>query len=180
MPTTPGPLARFRKISPRHRVPTGHRRGRLRRRRANGFSALHAFVADALVGTHGVSPDRILLLPNAVDADRFGSNHARARPDAPCEGNSIQKPNEFGSFLGRDGSGRAFRPCWAPSPGRPIRDSALWVVGRDNPAPWQKMAVDLGVDERVRFSWTARRSRSRLWRGGWNGSPDSLRRLCEM
>ena len=71
-----GRLARA--LSPRHRVLLSieERVFRDPRQRVQCASRL---VADRLTRRHGVAPERILLLPNAVDADRFGSPEALTR-----------------------------------------------------------------------------------------------------
>ncbi len=108
------------------------------------------FVANALTAKHGVAPERILLLPNAVDSARFGTDEALAA----------------GRRLRYEIDEKAERIWLFPASGwkrkglstlleafAQIRDPGLrlWIAGRDEPAPWRKLARNLGIADRLRF-----------------------------
>jgi UDP-glucose:(heptosyl)LPS alpha-1,3-glucosyltransferase len=139
----------LRALSPRHRVLLSIEEAVFRDSRQR-IQCASRFVANSLIHQHGVSPERILLLPNAVDAARFGSPTTR----------------ETGRRLRRELDRKAERIWLFPASGwrrkglrvllesiAKIRDDGLrlWIAGRDDPAPWQKIAANLGIGQRVRF-----------------------------
>jgi UDP-glucose:(heptosyl)LPS alpha-1,3-glucosyltransferase len=90
---------------------------------------------------YGVPDERLVVIRNPVDTDRF-SPRRRAGLDAPGPvwlfvGTGFPRK-------GLDTALRALAAARAP-------DAALWVVGRDASAPWQALADRLGVGDRVRF-----------------------------
>jgi UDP-glucose:(heptosyl)LPS alpha-1,3-glucosyltransferase len=107
-------------------------------------------VADALVEDCGVAPERIFLLPNAVDADLFNSTKAAL--------NGTQLRKELGggaeqiwllpgSGWHRKGLDTLLRAASAlDDPGL-----HLWVAGRDRIGPWRARATSLGLGNRIQF-----------------------------
>lgn len=154
----------LRRYSPRHRTLLALERGVF----ADGTQRIQCasrLVADALIRDCDVDPDRILLLPNAVDAERFGDPHAReaglrmrrafdlaeeAHAGARAGGHEAAAERIWllaGSGWRRKGLGPALEAIAAlADPGM-----RLWVAGRDDPAPWRTRAERLGLGRRVRF-----------------------------
>lgn len=138
-----------RRCSPRHRTLLGLERGVFRdpRQRIQCASRL---VADALIEVEGVPRERILLLPNAVDASRFSDPEAiraGARLRADLDERAEQVWLLPGSGWRRKGLATALEAIAA----RRDPGLRLWVAGRDDPAPWRARAAALGIGERVRF-----------------------------
>jgi UDP-glucose:(heptosyl)LPS alpha-1,3-glucosyltransferase len=151
-----GPLARrLRWLSPRHQVLLAieHRVFADPRQRIQSASQL---VADALVDRHGVAPERIFLLPNGVDAERFAPEQRRAAAIALRE-RETHHPEQSGAagpvwlFPGsgwrRKGLDRIFAALATPGASR----HRAWVAGRDDPGAWRRLARRLGIADRVRF-----------------------------
>ena len=149
---THGPLGRAaRTLSPRHRLLLLHERSVFADpdQRIQCSSRL---VADVLVESEGVARERILLLPNGVDFERFGAEAHRAagrRLRAALEPDPRSGPVWLfaGSGWRRKGLGELLRAL-ARARGAPHR---VWVAGRDAPEPWRRLASRLGVADRVRF-----------------------------
>ncbi len=139
---------RARLLSPRYRVRFAIERDVFEgsRQRIQCSSRL---VADVLERDHGVSPDRIFLLPNGVDAERFDpgllADEARGlrRAHAPHASQVWLLP---GSGWHRKGLDTALRALARGDAG-----ACLWVAGRDDPTRWIERARDLGIADRVDF-----------------------------
>lgn len=107
-------------------------------------------VADRLVAQHGVAAERILLLPNAVDADRFErARHART---AQALRQRIDPSAQHVWLLAGSGWHRKGLALALAALAR-TRDArlSLWVAGRDDPGAWRRRAQAAGLGERVRF-----------------------------
>ncbi|MCP4907302.1 MAG: glycosyltransferase family 4 protein [bacterium] len=139
----------LRGFSPRHRVLLNLDR-RIFRDPYQRIQCASRMVADDLVETRGVTRDRILLLPNAVDADRFshpGALRDGARLRAELDEQAEQVWLLAGSGWRRKGLATALEAmATLDEPG--LR---LWVAGRDRPAPWRSKIGALGLGDRVRF-----------------------------
>ncbi len=140
-----------RQLSPRHRVLLGIER-RVFADPQQRIQCSSRLVADALVATEGVAHDRILLLPNGVDAARFGAPHnreegerLRAREDSPSAGAPLWL------FPGSGWRRKGLDRVLAALAHEKARQHRVWIVGRDNPQPWKRRAAELGVADRVRF-----------------------------
>jgi len=141
--------ALLRRFSPRHRVllsVEAHVFGDPTQR----IQCASRLVADELVANQGVSPERILLLPNAVDASRYGTPTVleagrllRAELDEAAEQIWL-----FPASGWRRKGLRTLLEAMAR-----IRDPGLrlWIAGRDDPRPWLKISRRLGLSDRVRF-----------------------------
>ena len=139
----------LRALSPRHRVLLSLEAA-IFRDPMQRIQCASRFVADALISQHGVSPDRIFLLPNAVDTARYGTPHARqagqrlrAKLDEKAERLWLF-PASGWQRKGLDVLLRAVARMKDPG-------FRLWIAGRDDPEPWKKMIAQLGIDELVRF-----------------------------
>jgi UDP-glucose:(heptosyl)LPS alpha-1,3-glucosyltransferase len=138
-----------RRLSPRHRTLLAIERAVFKdpHQRIQCSSRL---VADALVEDCGVAPERIFLLPNAVDADLFSS------PKAALDGTQLREElgGEAeqvwllpGSGWHRKGLDTLLRAASA------LGDPGLhvWVAGRDRIGPWRERATSLGLGSRIQF-----------------------------
>lgn len=141
--------ALLRQFSPRHRVLLSIE-ARVFSDPTQRIQCASRLVADALVADHDVSPERILLLPNAVDAERYGSPAAleagrRLRVELDPEAERIW-------LFPASGWRRKGLPVVFEALSR-IRDPGLrlWIAGRDDSRPWRKTASGLGIADRVRF-----------------------------
>lgn len=139
----------IRQISPRHRTLLSLEQG-VFRDPSQRIQSASRLVADALVETQGVARERILLLPNAVDAQRFSApdavrDGARLRTDLGGQAEQIWLLP--GSGWRRKGLATALEAM------AELRDPALrlWIAGRDDPRPWQSKVNALGLGDRVRF-----------------------------
>ncbi len=107
-------------------------------------------VADRLVQHHGVPRERILLLPNAVDTERFDAVRHRAAGRAlraaldPEASRIWLLPASGWRRKGLDLALEALARLADPQ-------ARLWVAGRDAPGPWRQRAARAGVGDRVRF-----------------------------
>lgn len=99
---------------------------------------------------HGVSGDRVVHIPNGIDVDRFHPRRREARrrilnelgiqPEAPV---ILFAGHEFGR-KGLELAVRALARLQTPA--------HLLVVGGDKPGRFQRIAIDLGVGDRVHFA----------------------------
>jgi UDP-glucose:(heptosyl)LPS alpha-1,3-glucosyltransferase len=90
---------------------------------------------------YGLPEERLSLIPNPVDLERFHPQH-RAALDAAGPVFLF-----VGAGFPRKGLDIAIRALAAAGAGH----AELWVAGRDEPAPWRALALRLGVGDRVRF-----------------------------
>lgn len=147
---TVSPLGRaFRRLLPRHR-------SLLELERAvfadpgQRIQCASRLVADRLCAHHGVDRERILLLPNAVDANRFEASRQRVaaralRREVDAEAETIWLfPASGWHRKGLDLCLEALARGTDPG-------LHLWIAGRDTPGPWQRRARRAGIAERVRF-----------------------------
>jgi UDP-glucose:(heptosyl)LPS alpha-1,3-glucosyltransferase len=139
----------LRRFSPRHRVLLSIE-ARVFGDPTQRIQCASRLVADALVAEHGVSPERILLLPNAVDADRYGAPAAfeagrrlRARLD--------EKAERIWLFPASGWHRKGLPVLFEDLAKRHDPGLRLWIAGRDDEGPWRKKAAKLGILDRVRF-----------------------------
>ncbi|HIF93584.1 MAG TPA: glycosyltransferase [Myxococcales bacterium] len=138
-----------RQFSPRHRVLLALEAA-IFRDPTQRIQCASRFVADTLTSQHFVSSERIFLLPNAVDTARYGTAHAhqagrrlRTQLDEKAERVWLFPASGWR----RKGLGRLLEAV------AKMKDPGfrLWIAGRDDPTPWQKMIADLGISDLVRF-----------------------------
>ncbi len=145
---TTGRLAR--KFSPRHRILLSIE-SRVLADTTQRVQCASRLVADTLMREHGVSQDRILLLPNAVDANRYGSEAAleagrRLRL-------SLDEKAETIWLFPASGWHRKGLPALfeALAQMRDVPQLHLWIAGRDDERSWRARAARLDILDRVRF-----------------------------
>jgi len=139
----------LRQLSPRHRALLSLERGVFNDSRQR-IQCASRLVADALVDVQGVARERILLLPNAVEASAFNDPTA-IREGARLRATLDEKAEQIwllpGSGWRRKGLATALE-AMATIGDRGLR---LWVAGRDEPGPWRSRVRALGLEDRVRF-----------------------------
>jgi UDP-glucose:(heptosyl)LPS alpha-1,3-glucosyltransferase len=145
-----GPRLVARWSSPRHRVRLAIERHVFERTQQR-IQCSSRLVADALEREHGVAPDRIELLPNAVDSELFAdataqdAGRALRRRLAPTAKRIWLFPGSGWHRKGLDTALDAFAAA------EPDSDAQLWIVGRDSIRSAEAQTRQLGVSERVRF-----------------------------
>jgi len=141
--------ARVARLSPRHAVLLGIERA--------VFASPHQLVQcnsemvrDEIARRYGVPDERLVVIPNGVDLERFhprrrASEGARLRVDMHVSPGAVWL--FAGSGWRRKGLDTALRAMATASD----RTAELWVAGRDAPGPWRRLADRVGVGGRVRF-----------------------------
>ncbi len=147
--THPGIAGRLRGFSPRHRALLSIE-GRVFRDVRQRVQCASRLVARRLSERHDVDPERILLLPNGIDLERYASDSARAAGRA-LRGRETEGRAPVWLFPGsgwrRKGLDRVFQALARSMPTAPH----VWVAGRDAPGPWRRRAARLGIADRIRF-----------------------------
>jgi UDP-glucose:(heptosyl)LPS alpha-1,3-glucosyltransferase len=139
----------LRRLSPRHRVLLAIER-RVFADTSQWILCNSGLVRDELIRRHGIDPARLAVIHNGVDLARFDpARRARLGPPLRAALGAGGEPAWLllGSGWRRKGLDTALRALAAGGPG----EAALWVAGRDDPAPWRARAEALGVARRVRF-----------------------------
>jgi UDP-glucose:(heptosyl)LPS alpha-1,3-glucosyltransferase len=144
-----GKLHRLWRLSPRHAVLLATER-RVFRDPSQQIVCVSHMVRAEIQRRYGVPDDRVAVVHNGVDLERFHPRH-RAGPGARLRAALRAGATPVwlfpGSGFARKGLDTALR---ALAHGRPT-GSQLWVAGRDDPGRWRRLARRLGVEERVRF-----------------------------
>jgi len=147
--THPGLAGQLRGLSPRHRVLLSLER-RVFEDPRQRIQCASRLVARRLSEGHGVDPERIWLLPNGVDLERYASASAQAAGRA-LRGREADGRAPIWLFPGsgwrRKGLDRVFGALARAMPVAPH----VWVAGRDAPDPWRRRAARLGIADRIRF-----------------------------
>ena len=141
--------ARARRLSPRHAVLLGIE-ARIFADPSQLVQCNSEMVRDQLVRRYGVDASRLAVLANGVDLGRFHPGLRAAHRSTVRDALGVADGTPVfllaGSGFRRKGVETALRAL-AAAPKR----AELWVVGRDDPAPWRARAAELGVGERARF-----------------------------
>jgi UDP-glucose:(heptosyl)LPS alpha-1,3-glucosyltransferase len=145
----PGAAGSLRRVSPRHAVLLGMER-RIFADASQLVQCNSALVRDQIRARFAIPEERLVVLPNGVDTERFHPER-RSRDGARLRAELGDAAGPVwllvGSGLRRKGLDTALGAFACTS--RP--GAELWVAGRDDPAPWRTLATRLGVAERVRF-----------------------------
>jgi UDP-glucose:(heptosyl)LPS alpha-1,3-glucosyltransferase len=141
--------ARWRQLSPRHRVLLAAERALYADERLT-VQCLSARVRDELAGRFALAPDRLHVIHNGVDCERFHPTAQRGAAQT-LRNELASGPGPVwllaGSGARRKGLATALEALAVCGDG----GAQLWVAGRDDPTPWRRRARELGVDARVRF-----------------------------
>ena len=140
---------RARRLSPRHLTLLAIERG-VFRDPSQMIQCNSEMVRDQLVARYGVPIDRLVVIPNGVDLERFHPGRRKAVGERIRESLGWRAGPVWllvGSGFHRKGLDTAMRALARGGPA----DAELWVVGADTPAPWRRLADELGVGDRVRF-----------------------------
>jgi UDP-glucose:(heptosyl)LPS alpha-1,3-glucosyltransferase len=144
-----GRLQRLWRLSPRHVVLLATER-RIYRDPTQRIVCVSHMVRSEIQRRYGVPDDRVAVVHNGVDLERFHPRH-RAGPGARLRdelgGGAAPVWLFAGSGFARKGLDTAMRSIARGGPA----NAQLWVVGKDAAAPWQRLARRLGVAGRVRF-----------------------------
>lgn len=141
--------ARLRGRTPRHAVQLAIERA-VFRDTTQIILCNSVFVRDEIAARYGVSAERLAVVRNGVDLERF---HPRRRAR---EGERLRAVLGAGSRTVWLFAGSGFRRKGADlalaalSRSRDT-ESVLWIAGRDDPARWSAHAERLGLGRRVRF-----------------------------
>ncbi len=145
-----GTLARMaQRFSPFHRTMLALEKKLFASLRLKAVIVNSAMVADEIVRHYAFPPDRIHLIANGIDLDRF-SPAARTEHRATIR-RQLDVPPErpvalfLGSGYGRKGLGGAIAAL-----ARSQTNAELWVVGRDRrPATYATQAARAGLGDRI-------------------------------
>ena len=146
------PKSLLSRVYPPHVASTTWERFALRRSEAP-IIAVSGRTAEELTRYVGVDPARIHVIYNGIDTARFSPAASRSAARAQVE--ELVAPRRADAlvllFVGysfrRKGLAQAVRAMAAAGDER----LELWVAGGDDPAPYERLARELGVGERVRF-----------------------------
>jgi len=141
--------ARWRRLSPRHAILLAMESG-IFADPSQLVQCNSEMVRDELQQRYGIKDRRLAVLANGIDLERFhpglrAAHRADVRRDLGVA-EAIPAWLLAGSGFRRKGVETALRALAAAQ-----KSAELWIVGRDDPAPWRALASDLGVAERVRF-----------------------------
>jgi len=145
-----GPLgAALRRLTPRHAVILQLERALVGDPRIR-IQAISRRVQDEFVTTYGAPTDRLALVPNGIDLERF------ATPPSPRERDGLRAALAPGADAVWLLPGSGFRRKGVATAIEALARSRLerahlWIAGRDDPAPWQRRATKAGVADRVHF-----------------------------
>lgn len=138
-----------RRVSPRHRVLIGIER-RVFADARQLIQCNSPMVRAEIAARYAVAPERLVVLPNGVDLERFhprrrAHDGARLRDELDAKDRTVWVL--VGNGLWRKGLDTALSAlARAASP-----DAELWVAGRDDPGPFRSRVRSLGLEGRVRF-----------------------------
>ena len=139
----------YRRLLPRHRSLLALER-RVFADSDQRIQCASRLVADRLVESHGVERGRLLLLPNAVDAERFdpGRNAVVGRR---LRQQLDERAECIWLFPASGWHRKGLDLCLAAMARLADPGLRLWVAGRDAPGPWRRRVAAAGLGERVRF-----------------------------
>jgi UDP-glucose:(heptosyl)LPS alpha-1,3-glucosyltransferase len=115
--------------------------------------AVSGRTGDELTRYLGIDPARIHVIHNGIDPARFHPPHSRSAALAQVQGVIAPRRTDavvllfVGYSFRRKGLAQVIRAMAALGDER----AELWVAGGDDPAPYERLAGELGLRERVRF-----------------------------
>jgi UDP-glucose:(heptosyl)LPS alpha-1,3-glucosyltransferase len=146
------PKSLLSRVYPPHASSTAWERFALRRSDTPLIAVSHR-TADELTRYLEVDPARIHVVHNGIDTMRFTPAPSRSAARAQvAEVVQARRPDAIvllfaGYSFGRKGLAQVIRAMAALGEGR----AEVWVAGGDDAAPYQRLARELAVGERVRF-----------------------------
>ncbi len=137
----------LRALSPRHRAILSIEEAVLRDE-AQLIQCNARWVVDELRRRYGVAPERLVMIYNGVDAQRFHPRQRLAHAARIRRELGVTRPLALfvGTGFVRKGLDLAIRGLAASGV-----DAELAVAGAGDPAPFRRLAAELGVAERVHF-----------------------------
>jgi len=145
----------FRSLNPLHRVVLRLEREMYRPGGCRAVITNSEFSKAGILRHYPMPPERVFVAYNGVDLDKFNPNNAavnkiktRSRLGLTDEPVALFLGNGFGR-KGLDTVIRALAIVKGME--REIRDLRLLIVGKDSPAPYKRLAVKLGVADRLLF-----------------------------
>lgn len=138
-------------LNPHHRAVLRTERLNYRPDAYERVIAVSAGVARELTQFYGVPPERIRVIPNAVDAARFRPHDAEARGRRVRERWLLDADAVVLLWVGKEFRRKGLEPLIRSLPELPAKVVAL-VVGGDDQRPYRALADELGVASRVVFA----------------------------
>jgi UDP-glucose:(heptosyl)LPS alpha-1,3-glucosyltransferase len=140
--------AAWRRLSPRHLVALAADR-RIFGDPTQWIQCPSALVRDEIVDGARIDPERVVVIPNGVDPDRF-------HPGRDAGAESIRSRHAHGGetawlFAGSGGRRKGLDVAIRALALHRDPQAVLWVAGRDDPASWRRLARRFDVAGRVRF-----------------------------
>lgn len=140
--------SRWRRLTPRHAILLGIE-GAVLRDPSQWVQCNSEMVRDEILDRYPVVPERVVVIPNGVDLERF-----RPRMD-PARRNELRAELETGDRLVWLLVGHGYRRKGIDTAIRALArlaqpESVLWIAGREQ-APARALAAQLGVSDRVRM-----------------------------
>lgn len=108
-----------------------------------------AMVAEELKRHHGLGPERVRVVYNAVDRGALAAGEGPTTRGHLRESLDTAGSRPVLLFLGSGFERKGLAFALAALAEMP--EALLWVAGRDRPSPWRRRARRLGVAGRVRF-----------------------------
>jgi UDP-glucose:(heptosyl)LPS alpha-1,3-glucosyltransferase len=144
-------LGSLYRASPRHAVLLSIER-RVFRDASQTIQCGSEMVRRELQQRYQISSERLVVVRNAVDLNRFRQTHDQRHA------HRVRLRTEFGAgerpvwlFAGSGFARKGLDTALQALARAGCPDSQMWIVGGDRPTAWERLAKSLGVDERVRF-----------------------------
>ncbi len=145
-----GPLgARLRRLSPRHATQLWIE-GRVFADASQTLLCNSSLVRDQIAERYGVPASRLVVIRNGVDLARFHPAR-RETEGVRLRGELAAGARTVWLFAGSGFRRKGLDVAMGALAASRDRDALLWVAGRDDPAPWQRLAETLSIGDRVRF-----------------------------
>lgn len=139
----------YRRLLPRHRSLLALER-RVFADPAQRIQCASRLVADRLAQHHGVARERILLLPNAVDAERFDPQR-NAVAGQRLRQQVDDRAERIWLFPASGWHRKGLDLCLTAMARLADPGLRLWLAGRDDPGPWRRRIAAAGLGPYVQF-----------------------------
>jgi len=138
-------------LNPHHRAVLHVEKANYRPEAYSRVIAVSAGVGRELSKYYDVPPERIRVIPNAVDHAKFQPHDAAARRAHIRGWHGIGADDTVLLWVGKEFRRKGVEPLIAALPALPLSAKAL-IVGGDDQAPYRALAKQLGVADRVIFA----------------------------